>query len=197
MIHLIHCLILSNDQESSSPQHHTMSFKRTQPPSQVLWSFFCYTFISLLIPKHNFKNWQAASLIHERNAAVVIFPMDVSAVKMLKHWTAVRACQLIPLQIGGWFLRTLWEGERDSLNITGIPPWLVDLLLEQDSKADPHVSAHPLPLLSSSQLSHPTTFYRLYKTFLIQRKLQCMSEYSSNSIFHCPEFMKSTVSSWS
>lgn len=34
----------------------------------------------------------------------------------------------------------------------------------------------------------------LTETFLIQWKLQCMSEYYSNFPFHCPEFLKSTVS---
>lgn len=78
-----------------------------------------------------------------------------------------------------------WEGERDLLYITGIPlhdwwgHWHTCLCSPSSSALFFQLSHFAVPLTN---------------TFLMQGKWQCMSEYYSNFIFCCSEFMKSTVS---
>lgn len=77
-------------------------------------------------------------------------------------------------------------------------PWLVHFLLEWASKADPLISAHPLLLLSSSQLSHAITFSKYccspYQDIFNPVKQQCMSEYFHISLSRvseeCGELLK-------
>lgn len=78
-----------------------------------------------------------------------------------------------------------WEGERDLLYITGIP--LHDWWGHWDT-----CLCSPSSSALFFQLSHFAV--PLTNTFLMQGKWQCMSEYYSNFIFCCSEFMKSTVS---
>lgn len=160
MIHLIHCLILPSSQEFSSPQHPTMSYRGTQPPNRVLWSSFYYLFTSLVNNKHKLLR---------------IGKLLLSCVKeMLQLWSSQWCCEnaetldfsqslpsYSPLNRLVVSKDPLRGRKRPTRHYWDTSPHLVDFLLEQASKVDPPVSAHPLPLLSSSQLSHADAFYRL------------------------------------
>lgn len=85
-------------------------------------------------------------------------------------------------------------GRRDPLYITGIPlhGWCISFQGELQRLT--HSSLLSLCSLLPSWATLPNFAVLLTKTFLIQWKLQCISEYYSNFIFHCPEFLKNTVS---
>lgn len=121
--------------------------------------------------------------------------MGMSMIKMLRHRTTINTQCLIPLWIPQWFLKDPFGGrKRPTPHYWEISPQLVHFLLEWTSKSLLTLYRHSF-LPSWATLPHSPNFtIHFTKMFLIQWKLQCVSEHYSNFMFHCPEILRSTVS---